>query len=58
VAAAPIPNLAVIRLFGFGANAVDVDFDALVIQVAGIGSEESGLFFINAALHLAVHRTW
>jgi hypothetical protein len=46
--AAPVPDAAVIRLLSFRSNAVDVDFDTLVVEVAGIGGADGG-FFVNAA---------
>jgi hypothetical protein len=48
--AAPVPDSAVIRLLGFASDAVDVDFDALVVEVAGIGGGNRRFFFVNAAL--------
>jgi hypothetical protein len=48
--AAPVPNAAVIRLFGFGSDAVDVDFNALVVEVRSIGGGNGVFFFVNAAL--------
>jgi hypothetical protein len=47
--AAPVTDAAVIRLFGFGANAGDVDFDALVVEVAGIDGEDGSFFFSSRA---------
>jgi hypothetical protein len=44
----------VIRLFGFSANAVDVDFDALIIKMAGVDGKPLRFFFINAALCIGV----
>jgi hypothetical protein len=45
---------AVVSLLGFGLDVIDVDFDALVIEVTGIGNKDGGFFFVNAALRVAV----
>src|ERR671927_1901952 len=53
VAAAPMTNQAKPRLVGFALDVLDVDFNPLVIQVAGVSAEDGRFFFVNAALGLA-----